>query len=76
MLVLSRKKNETLLIEKEIEIIILDIDGDRVKIGIKAPSATKILRGELVRETESLNRESAGISLADLKNILGKIQIK
>ena len=41
MLALSRKKNEALVVNNNIEITILDIKGDQVKIGISAPKGNK-----------------------------------
>ena len=47
MLVLSRKKNQTIIIDSQIEIEVLQVRGNTVRIGIKAPADKKILRGEL-----------------------------
>ena len=47
MLVLSRKKNQTIVIDGTIEIEVLKIKGNTVRLGIKAPSDIKVLRGEL-----------------------------
>ena len=47
MLVLSRKRNERILIGKDIEIVVAKIRGDRVLIGITAPPNTEIVREEL-----------------------------
>lgn len=47
MLVLGRKSNESIIIGDDITITILSVDGDRVKIGINAPSDVSILRQEL-----------------------------
>ena len=47
MLALSRKKNEALVINNNIEITILDIKGDQVKIGISAPKQIPIYRKEV-----------------------------
>jgi carbon storage regulator len=58
MLILSRKAGETLLINDDIEIKIIDVSGDKVKIGIDAPKSVKILRNEL-RQTMETNKESA-----------------
>ena len=47
MLVLSRRKNETIVIDGQIEIEVLKVKGNMVRLGIKAPQSVKILRGEL-----------------------------
>jgi len=47
MLVLSRKQNQTIVIDNQIEIEVLKIKGNTVRLGIKAPSHIKVLRGEL-----------------------------
>lgn len=47
MLVLSRKKNESIVIDGKIKIEVLRIKGNTVRLGIKAPDNIKILRGEL-----------------------------
>lgn len=52
MLVLTRKKGERIVINNEIEITILQLDGKRCRVGIKAPDGDEILRGELVDEDE------------------------
>lgn len=44
MLILSRKSGEALIINEEIEIKIIEVNGDKVKIGISAPQNVKILR--------------------------------
>ncbi|MBB4823626.1 carbon storage regulator [Sporosarcina luteola] len=62
MLVLSRKTNETLKIGDAIEIKILEIKGDTVRIGIEAPKDIDILRGELVQTISETNTESIEIS--------------
>lgn len=58
MLILTRKAGESFLINDEIELVVTEISGDQVKIGIKAPSCYKILRKELVQTIES-NRQAA-----------------
>ena len=47
MLVLSRKQNQTVVIDNQVEIEVLKIKGNTVRLGIKAPNNIKILRGEL-----------------------------
>lgn len=47
MLVLSRKKDQTVVIDGQIQVQVLKIKGNTVRIGISAPSDVKVLRGEL-----------------------------
>lgn len=58
MLVVTRKTDESLTISDNIEITVLDISKDRVKIGISAPKDVKIIRNEL-RDAQNVNRESS-----------------
>lgn len=71
MLVISRKEGESLLVGEDIEIRVLDVQGDKVRIGISAPRQMPVMRKELM-EIETANREaesSAGrISLDNLLN--------
>ena len=70
MLALSRKKNEALVINNNIEITILDIKGDQVKIGISAPKQIPIYRKEVYLQIQKENEEAMSsnnlIGLADL----------
>jgi carbon storage regulator len=59
MLVLSRKKDEAIIIGNDIEIIITEITEDKVKIGINAPKQMKIFRKELLEQIKEENVESA-----------------
>jgi len=47
MLVLSRKKNESIMIGDDAEIVIVDVRGDRVRLGITAPSKISVHRKEI-----------------------------
>ncbi len=47
MLVLARKSNQTIVIDGKIEIKILKIKGNTVRLGVQAPATVKVLRGEL-----------------------------
>lgn len=58
MLVLSRKPNETIKIGDDIEIRILEVKGDTIRIGIEAPKTIDILRGELVQSITETNTEA------------------
>ena len=54
MLVLSRKRNEELVIRENIIVRVLSIDGNKVRLGIEAPDDVKVFRGELVPPQISL----------------------
>ena len=69
MLVLSRKINEKILIGGNIEITIVDIKGDIVKIGISAPKDVSILRGELLTEVEKSTIEAALSDTAGIEEL-------
>ncbi|HOT27384.1 MAG TPA: carbon storage regulator CsrA [Candidatus Ozemobacteraceae bacterium] len=70
MLVLTRKINEKIIIGDDIEIVLVDIGKDQVKIGINAPKTVKVHRWEVYEEIQRENREAAKIkSLDALKNL-------
>lgn len=73
MLVLSRKPQESIVIGGNIIVTVLQIDHDRVKIGIEAPAAITILRHELCEEVRSENIRAAGAS-ANFKQLLTLIR--
>jgi carbon storage regulator len=57
MLVLSRRTDETIEIEPNIRVTILDIRNGIVRVGIDAPKDQKILRGELIQPTDNDNND-------------------
>lgn len=76
MLVLQRKKNQSIMIGDNIELSVLEIGGDWVKLAISAPKDISILRKELAEAVQA-NRESAGVgSLDALKRIIKKEEKK
>jgi carbon storage regulator len=60
MLVLTRKKNQSLMLGSEIEVQVLEIQGEQVKLGIKAPKNLRILRQEIFLDVEKQNKLAAG----------------
>ncbi|MDN5388947.1 MULTISPECIES: carbon storage regulator CsrA [Bacillus] len=62
MLVLSRKLNEAIQIGDDIEVKIISVDGDQVKIGIDAPKHIDIHRKEIYLAIQEENSRAASIS--------------
>jgi len=70
MLVLTRKINEKIIIGDDIEIVLVDIGKDQVKIGINAPKSVKVHRWEVYEEIQRENREAAKIKSLDSRKSL------
>ncbi|NLJ71743.1 MAG: carbon storage regulator CsrA [Syntrophomonadaceae bacterium] len=58
MLVLSRRKNESIVIGENIEITVIEIQGDLIKLGIDAPQEVSIYRKELWLDIKKANEEA------------------
>lgn len=72
MLALSRKKNESLIINNNIEITILEIKGEQVKIGISAPKEVPIYRKEVYLQIQDANKAAVDTEgMEALRNLLG-----
>ncbi|MBQ6967292.1 MAG: carbon storage regulator CsrA [Lachnospiraceae bacterium] len=70
MLTLSRKKGESLVINNNIEVTVLDIRGDQIKIGIDAPKEIPVYRKEIFLEIQESNKNAMSIDAMDaLKKI-------
>ena len=70
MLALSRKKNEALVINNNVEVTILDIKGDQVKLGITAPKEVPIYRKEVYLQTQKANEDAlTSVNLESLKDL-------
>lgn len=67
MLILSRKTGQSFSIGKHITIKVLEIEGDRVGLGIEAPKEMKILRTELYEEIINENKQAVKVSDDALK---------
>ncbi|MGB4658799.1 MAG: carbon storage regulator CsrA [Mobilitalea sp.] len=65
MLALSRKVNETIIVGNDIEITILEVKGDQVKIGINAPKSVPIYRKEIYLQIKESNKEAAESTTSD-----------
>ena len=72
MLALSRKKNEALVINNNIEITVLEIKGEQVKLGISAPKEVPVYRKEVYVQIQEASTEAVSTEgLEALKNLLG-----
>ena len=70
MLALTRKKGESLVINNNIEVTVLEIRGDQVKIGISAPKEIPVYRKEVYLQIQEENKEAmSSSSLEALKNL-------
>ena len=58
MLALSRKKDESIMLGNDIEITVLEIKGDQVKIGVKAPKSVTIFRKEIYEQIQEENKKA------------------
>jgi carbon storage regulator len=69
MLVLSRKAGQKITILDNIEISVLEIKGDTIRLGIKAPSVIPVYRSELLDAVREQNIKAAASAPADLREL-------
>lgn len=62
MLVLSRKKNETLMIGDDIEVCVVEIRGDKVRLGVRAPKSVPVHRREVYDAIKWLSAGHAAVN--------------
>lgn len=72
MLVLSRKKDESIMIGDQIEIKILAVEGEQIKVGIVAPKTVKVHRSEVFEAIQAQNREALSASSSFLEQLKRK----
>ena len=70
MLVLGRKKGETIIVNDDIEITVTSIEGDMVRIGINAPKQVTIHRKEVYLEIQEENKQATS-NVINLSDFLG-----
>ena len=66
MLVLSRQKDQTIMIGDNIEITVVDIRGDKVRLGISAPAHIPVHRKEVYEAIQRENKQAANVTLEDI----------
>lgn len=73
MLVLTRKANQSIMIGDGIEVSVLSVVGEKVRLGIQAPRDVPVFRKEVFLEIQAQNVEAAGSSRADVDAALRAI---
>ncbi|MBE5946718.1 MAG: carbon storage regulator CsrA [Lachnospiraceae bacterium] len=70
MLALSRKEGESIMIGSDIEITVLEVKGEQIKIGISAPKSVPIYRKEIYAQIQEANRETVNtLDIESLKKL-------
>lgn len=70
MLALSRKKGESIVVNNDIELTVLEIKGDQVKIGITAPKSVPVYRKEVYMQIQEENQEAVkGAGISELRGL-------
>ncbi|MDQ0285626.1 carbon storage regulator [Desulfofundulus luciae] len=73
MLVLTRKKGQSLVIGRDIRVVVVEVTGDFVRLGIEAPPEVAVYREEIYRTVQEENR-AATTSAKILKEIKGQVK--
>jgi carbon storage regulator len=71
MLVLTRKKGQTIVINDNIEVTIIDVQGDQVRVGINAPRSVSIFRKEIFLEIQEENKIASEVGNVSLDGLMG-----
>jgi carbon storage regulator len=66
MLVLTRKVSQSIVIGDEIEVVVLEVRGEQVRIGIRAPKTVAVHRKEIYDQIQEENRSSAEVRPEDI----------
>ena len=72
MLVLSRQRDETIMIGDDVEITVVDIRGDKVRLGITAPRHIQVHRKEVYEAIRRENERAATLSPDDVSDVIDK----
>lgn len=73
MLVLARKRDQSIMIGDEVEVIVVDVHGDQVKLGITAPRQIPVHRKEVYEEIQRENIRAAAETKPDKLSVLGDL---
>jgi carbon storage regulator len=70
VLVLSRQRDETIMIGDDIELTVVDIRGDKVRLGIKAPSQVPVHRKEVYEAISAENRQASHLNGVPMPSLI------
>jgi carbon storage regulator len=73
MLVLTRKVNQSIVIGDDIEVVVLEVRGEQVRIGIRAPQAIAVHRKEVYEQIRQENLNAASASAEDLVSLQSRL---
>src|SRR4051794_34892469 len=74
MLVLSRQRDQAIMIGDEIEVSVVDIRGDKVRLGINAPRSVAVHRKEVYEAILKENQSAAGVKAEDVAPLILSLQ--
>ncbi|PIK14235.1 carbon storage regulator CsrA [Halobacteriovorax sp. JY17] len=74
MLVLTRKLGESIAIDDHIKIVVVQIKGKQVRLGIKAPKETKIHREEVYKSIQDQNTEASQADLSSISDLADELK--
>lgn len=73
MLVLSRTRDETIMIGDDVEITVVDIRGDKVRLGINAPTSVPVHRKEVYEAIKRENRQASCLSAEQMADVTHRV---
>ena len=69
MLVLTRKVNQSIVIGESIEVVVLEVRGEQVRLGIKAPRDVAVHRQEIFHQIQEENEEASTTDVSDVPDV-------
>lgn len=74
MLVLTRRAGESIVIGDDVRVVVLDVRGDTVRLGIEAPRSVQVHRAEVYAEVQAANAAASAAADADLGSVADRLQ--
>jgi len=74
LLALTRKKSESIIIGDDIEIVLLGINGEQVKLGVIAPKSIPVYRKEIYTQIQEENKAALNVSADSLKDLANAVK--